>query len=133
MAVNAGEVHLAVGLNCLWDSSLCVNDLSLKDINVAIDSKKMPPSAPVEEEDSGPLNLSTPYPITLSRVALNSINIKIDDTTVSVLDFTSGLNWQENADPETYVIAGAVNRPAKSGGRGAGRGGGTEDPKPAAG
>lgn len=55
----------------------------------------MPPSAPVEEEDSGPLNLSTPYPITLSRVALNNINIKIDDTTVSVLDFTSGLNWQE--------------------------------------
>lgn len=95
VAVNAGEVHLAVGLNCLWDSSLCVNDLSLKDINVAIDSKKMPPSVPVEEEDSGPLNLSTPYPITLSRVALNNINIKIDDTTVSVLDFTSGLNWQE--------------------------------------
>ncbi|WP_196210205.1 autotransporter assembly complex protein TamB [Citrobacter sp. Res13-Sevr-PEB04-36] len=95
VAVNAGEVHLAVGLNCLWDSSLCVNDLSLKDINVAIDSKKMPPSAPVEEEDSGPLNLSTPYPITLSRVSLNNINIKIDDTTVSVLDFTSGLNWQE--------------------------------------
>ncbi|MEG1421632.1 autotransporter assembly complex protein TamB [Citrobacter sp.] len=95
VAVNAGEVHLAVGLNCLWDSSLCVNDLSLKDINVAIDSKKMPPSAPVEEEESGPLNLSTPYPITLSRVALNNINIKIDDTTVSVLDFTSGLNWQE--------------------------------------
>lgn len=95
VAVNAGEVHLAVGLECLWDSSLCVNDLSLKNINVAIDSKKMPPSAPVEEEDSGPLNLSTPYPITLSRVALNNINIKIDDTTVSVLDFTSGLNWQE--------------------------------------
>ncbi|NDO83003.1 translocation and assembly module TamB [Citrobacter sp. NCU1] len=96
VAVNAGEVHLAVKLDCLWNSSLCVNDLSLKDIRVAIDSKKMPPSEAVaEEEDSGPLNLSTPYPITLSRVALNNINLKIDDTTVSVLDFTSGLNWQE--------------------------------------
>lgn len=96
VAVNAGEVHLAVGLNCLWNSSLCVNDLSLKDINVAIDSKKMPPSEQVEEEeDSGPLNLSTPYPITLSRVALNNVNIKIDDTIVSVMDFTSGLHWQE--------------------------------------
>jgi translocation and assembly module TamB len=31
---------------------------------VAIDTSKMPPAAPVEEEDSGPLNLSTPYPIT---------------------------------------------------------------------
>ena len=52
MAVNAGEFHLAVKLGCLRDSKLCVNDLSLKDVNVAIDSKKMPKSAPVEEEDS---------------------------------------------------------------------------------
>lgn len=95
VAVNAGEVHLAVKLGCLRDSSLCVNDLSLKDINVAIDSKKMPPAAPVKEEESGPLNLSTPYPITLNRVALNNVNIKIDDTTVSVMDFSTGLNWQE--------------------------------------
>ncbi|TCC13919.1 autotransporter assembly complex protein TamB [Kosakonia quasisacchari] len=95
VAVNAGEVHLAVKLGCLRDSSLCVNDLSLKDINVVIDSKKMPPAAPVKEEESGPLNLSTPYSITLSRVALNNVNIKIDDTTVSVMDFTTGLNWQE--------------------------------------
>ena len=95
VAVNAGEVHLAVKLGCLRDSSLCVNDLSLKDINVVIDSKKMPPAAPVKEEESGPLNLSTPYPITLSRVALNNVNIKIDDTTVSVMDFSTGLNWQE--------------------------------------
>jgi translocation and assembly module TamB len=55
----------------------------------------MPKSAPVEEEDSGPLNLSTPYPIALYRVALDNVNIKIDDTTVSVMDFTSGLRWQE--------------------------------------
>ncbi|AIA25178.1 autotransporter assembly complex protein TamB [Kosakonia sacchari] len=95
VAVNAGEVHLAVKLGCLRDSSLCVNDLSLKDINVVIDSKKMLPAAPVKEEESGPLNLSTPYPITLSRVALNNVNIKIDDTTVSVMDFSTGLNWQE--------------------------------------
>ncbi|WP_312691082.1 autotransporter assembly complex protein TamB [Kosakonia sp.] len=95
VAVNAGEFHLAVNVGCLRSSSLCVNDLSLKDINIAIDSKKMPPAAPVQEEDSGPLNLSTPYPITLSRVALNNVNVTIDDTTVSVMDFSTGLNWQD--------------------------------------
>ena len=76
VAVDAGEFHLAVNLSCLWHSNLCVNDIALRDINVAIDSSKMPPAAPVEEEDTGPLNLSTPYPITLSRMALNNINIK---------------------------------------------------------
>ena len=95
VAVDAGEFHLAVDLNCLWHSSVCVNDIALSNINVAIDSSKMPPAAPVKEEDSGPLNLSTPYPITLKRFALNNVNIKIDDTTVSVMDFTSGLQWQE--------------------------------------
>ncbi|MTH47041.1 autotransporter assembly complex protein TamB [Intestinirhabdus alba] len=95
VAVSAGDVHLAVGLNCLWHSSLCVNDLALKDINVVIDSKKMPPAAQEEEEESGPLDLSTPWPVTLSRVALNNVNIRIDDTTVSIMDFTSGLSWQE--------------------------------------
>ncbi|WP_213714677.1 autotransporter assembly complex protein TamB [Cedecea lapagei] len=95
VAVRAGEVHLAVKLNCLWHSSLCVNNFSLKDVDVAVDTKKMPPPAPVQEEDSGPLNLSTPYPITLSRVALNNVNVKIDDTTVSVMDFTSGLTWEQ--------------------------------------
>ncbi|EMB4324257.1 autotransporter assembly complex protein TamB [Pluralibacter gergoviae] len=95
VAVQAGRFHLAVDPGCLWHSSLCVNDIALSDVNVAIDSKKMPPSAPVEEEESGPLNLSTPYPITLSRVALSNINIKIDDTAVSLMDFTSGLSWKE--------------------------------------
>lgn len=49
MAVKAGNLHLAVGLECLWNSSVCINDLALKDIQVNIDSKKMPPSEQVEE------------------------------------------------------------------------------------
>lgn len=57
VAVTAGQFHLGVKLRCLWDSSLCVNDISLRDIYVAIDTSKMPPAAPVEEEESGPLNL----------------------------------------------------------------------------
>ncbi len=81
-------------MKCLWNSSVCINDLALKDIQVNIDSKKMPPSEQVEEEMAVRW-ISPPYPITLTRVALDNVNIKIDDTTVSVMDFTSGLNWQE--------------------------------------
>ncbi|POP44151.1 autotransporter assembly complex protein TamB [Superficieibacter electus] len=95
VAVNAGQVHLSVSLACLKQSSLCVNDIALSDINVTVDTKKMPPAAQKEDEDSGPLDLSTPYPITLSRIALNNVNIKIDDTTVSVMHFSSGLEWQD--------------------------------------
>lgn len=93
--VNAGTVHLSVELSCLWHSSLCVNDFSLADANIAIDTSKMPPAAPVPEEDTGALNLSTPYPLTLSHVGLKNISLSIDGTSVALSEFSSGLQWQD--------------------------------------
>lgn len=96
VSVNAGEFRLALNPGCLVHSAVCVNDISLRDVNVVVDSSKMAPASeapPEEEEDSG--DLSTPYPITLRQVALHNINVKVDDTAISLLDFTSGLQWQD--------------------------------------
>ncbi|MFP1461583.1 hypothetical protein ACLB1E_01630 [Escherichia coli] len=121
VAVKAGNLHLAVRLECLWNSSVCINDLALKDIQVNIDSKKMPPSEQVEEEeDSGPLDLLHAVSITLTRVALDNVNIKIDDTTVSVMDFHLRPELAgENPDPETDVAERPADCSAESGGSGA--------------
>ncbi|MXP50412.1 translocation/assembly module TamB [Pantoea sp. Eser] len=98
VSVDAGKIHLAVDLNCLLHSSVCVNDVSLSDISVVVDSKKMTPaSEPPPEEESGNANLSTPYPITLRHLGLHNINVKVDDTAISLLDFTTGLQWQDRA------------------------------------
>ncbi|MFS2224342.1 autotransporter assembly complex protein TamB [Pantoea sp. B65] len=98
LTLNAGEFHLAVQLGCLKQSAFCVNDLSLKDVNLVVDSKKMPPAAaPQPEEQSGNGDLSTPYPVRLRHLALQNINVKIDDTTISLLDFSTGINWQGRA------------------------------------
>ncbi|MDU7871097.1 MAG: translocation and assembly module TamB, partial [Pantoea sp.] len=98
VSVDAGQIHLAVDLNCLLHSSVCVNDVSLSDISVVVDSKKMTPaSEPPPEEESGNANLSTPYPITLRHLGLHNINVKVDDTAISLLDFTTGLQWQDRA------------------------------------
>lgn len=43
VTVNAGELHLSLKPGCLKQSAFCVNDLALKDVNVVVDSKKMPP------------------------------------------------------------------------------------------
>lgn len=92
--VEAARLHLAVKLSCLWQRSLCVNDLALSNVNVTIDSKKMPPAVQETEAESSPLDLSMPYPLRFTRVALNNINLKIDDTRVSLQDFSTGLTWQ---------------------------------------
>lgn len=97
VSVNAGTIHLAVDLNCLLHSSVCVNDLTLKDISVVVDSKKMTPSTAPPEEESGTSNLSTPYPISLRHVGLHNISVKVDESAISLADFTTGLQWQDRA------------------------------------
>ena len=94
VSVSAGEFHLAVDLGCLKNSAFCVNDLALKDVSVVVDSKQMAPAAEPAPQQESSGDLSTPYPISLRHLALNNINIKIDDTTVSLLEFSSGVNWQ---------------------------------------
>lgn len=92
--VSAGQIHLSVRTRCLWRSQFCVNALGLKDINVMIDSSQMPPAVPVKEVDSGPVNLSSPYAIRLSNIAVENVNVRIDDTLVSLQTFHSGLRWK---------------------------------------
>ena len=108
VAVTAGQFHLSVRLRCLWDSSLCVNDIALRDIYVAVDTKKMPPSAPVEEEDSGPLNLSTPYPITLSRVAAPTSTLKSMIPRSPYAIFHRPELAGEKSDPDADLAAGLL-------------------------
>jgi len=97
VSVNAGTIHLAVDLNCLLHSSVCINDLTLKDISVVVDSKKMTLSTAPPAEESGTSNLSTPYPISLRHVGLHNISVKVDESAISLADFTTGLQWQDRA------------------------------------
>ena len=94
VAVSAGEFHLALQLGCLKQSAFCINDLALKDVDVVVDSSKLSPAAEQPEQQQSSGHFSTPYPLTLKRIALHNINVKIDDTAVSLADFTSGVAWQ---------------------------------------
>lgn len=95
VSVSGGTLHLAVNTSCLWHSAVCVDDLSLRDVNVVVDSSKMAPSAPVDTQpSSSPTEISTPYPITLKHLGLDNINVKVDGTGISLGQFSTGLAWQ---------------------------------------
>ncbi|WP_241607303.1 autotransporter assembly complex protein TamB [Rosenbergiella australiborealis] len=96
VAVRSGQFHLAVNTSCLWHSSVCVDDLALSDVSVVVDTSKMTPSAPVKQTESTPLtNISTPYPLTLQRLALQNINVKVDGTRIALGEFSTGITWQK--------------------------------------
>ncbi|QQU54983.1 autotransporter assembly complex protein TamB [Serratia liquefaciens] len=97
VTVNAGQFHLSLDLACFKNSSLCVNALTAQDVDVAVKTKEMTPSAPVEETSEPTTNLSTPYPITLRMLTLNNVKVSVDDTAISLGEFRTGAQWQERA------------------------------------
>ncbi len=94
VSVSGGELHLSLDAGCLIHSSVCVNDITLKDVSVVVDSSKMAPSSPSKSEDESSGEISTPYPILLRHVALENVNVKVDDTAISLGSFSTGLDWQ---------------------------------------
>lgn len=97
VTVNAGQFHLSLDLACFKNSSLCVNALTVQDVDVVVKTKEMTPSAPVEETSEPTTNLSTPYPITLRMLTLNNVKVSVDDTAISLGEFRTGAQWQERA------------------------------------
>lgn len=97
VAVNAGQFHLSLDLSCFKRSSLCVNALTAQDVDVVVKTAEMAPSAPVEESNEPIGDLSTPYPITLRKLALNNVKVTVDDTAISLGEFSTGAQWQERA------------------------------------
>lgn len=93
--VNAGEFHLSADLSCFRHSELCLNAVRARDINVVVNSKEMAPASTPEPQGSEPLtNLSTPYPITLRLLTLSNVNVTLDDRTVSLAEFRTGVQWK---------------------------------------
>ncbi|CAJ0990862.1 translocation/assembly module TamB domain-containing protein [Pantoea sp. Nvir] len=96
VSVDVNTFYLAVNLNCLIHSSFCISDSMLKDVKVVVNSKKITTAQEISlpEQESSQGTFHTSYPIILSHLALHNINVKIDETTISLLDLTTGLQWQ---------------------------------------
>lgn len=97
VTVNAGQFHLSLDLSCFKRSSLCVNALTADDVDVVVKTSEMTPSEPAAESSEPTTDLSTPYPIILRKLALNNVKVNVDDTAISLGEFSTGAEWRERA------------------------------------
>lgn len=97
VTVGAGEFHLALDFSCLRQRQLCINDLALRDVMVGVNTAELGPPAPAAQEasDGGPL--STPYSLLLRRLALNNVQVKVDNTRIALDEFTTGFQFEGNS------------------------------------
>lgn len=96
MTVSMGEFHLTLDFSCLRKRQLCVNDLYLRDVQVSVNIAKLRSLLLAAPAESGRGSLSISYPLTLRRLALNNIQVKVDNTIINLKDFSTGIYFQEN-------------------------------------
>ncbi|MEC5320793.1 translocation/assembly module TamB domain-containing protein [Brenneria populi subsp. brevivirga] len=95
VTVTADEFHLSLAPRCLLRSQLCVNDLSARNIDVAVDTKSLPASEEAPAPSEPLTELSAPFPIVLRQLALINLRVTVDDTAISLGEFRTGMEWRE--------------------------------------
>lgn len=93
--VASDRLHLSLKPSCLWNSQLCINDISLNNVKVSIDSSKLAPSSPEADKAAEPLTeITSPVPVFLQHIGVEDLDLSVDGTQVALGSFASGLSWQ---------------------------------------
>lgn len=93
--VAVDDALLQLQFGCLRRSEVCIRQVTVDKVRVAVDTALLPASEPTPSE---PLTrLSTPYPLLLRLLQLNDVEVTVDGTRISLGHFTSGAQWRGEA------------------------------------
>lgn len=88
--VSAGLTQLHFDFSCLWKYDACLENLRLKEAKVVIDTIQLLPSQP--QKDHKPFTeFNLPLGITAKNIALDNLNVKVDDLDIQLDHFQSGI------------------------------------------
>lgn len=96
VSVAVGQFSLAADPACLRHSQLCLDSITLQDVEVVVDTAALvpaPATAAAAETNSA---LHTPYPLILRQLQLENVSIKVDHTLVSLVGFHTGMDFRGN-------------------------------------
>ncbi|MDD0823038.1 translocation/assembly module TamB [Mannheimia sp. AT1] len=89
--VQVGKAELHIGFNCLLDYEVCLNNVSLKDTSVVVDTTQFSPSE--EKKESEPFTeLRLPLGISAKNIELENIDVKVDDMDIHLNHFQTALS-----------------------------------------
>ncbi|QIM63122.1 tubulin-binding protein [Pasteurellaceae bacterium Orientalotternb1] len=87
--VQVGQADLHLGFGCLLERKACVENVAVKNAHIQIDTSKLPPSNPKQERKTGEFSL--PLPIELKQLALDNVQVNVDEMAILLDHFHSGL------------------------------------------
>lgn len=90
--VKVNEIHLALHFFCQTSLKFCIDDFTLNDLDMVIETQKLPSTEKVSDQPFTDLRI--PYPLFLKNLRLTNLNVTIDDTHISLAHFRTQADWQ---------------------------------------
>ncbi|MGV6988196.1 autotransporter assembly complex protein TamB [Testudinibacter sp. P80/BLE/0925] len=92
IGVAVGEARAQLQFSCLWQRKLCLDDVSLKQVAVGVDTALLPPSEPREPSSDGIRRLTLPLAVEIRNVSLQEVNTKVDHMRFALQQFQTALS-----------------------------------------
>ncbi len=86
------QARLQMDLGCLFSRKICVEDLSVKEPVILIDTAQLPPSEEKQTESSPMEKINLPISVQVKNIALDKLNLKLDQTDITLERFQSAVS-----------------------------------------
>lgn len=90
--VTIAQARLQMDLSCLWQRKICLQDLTIHQPNIAIDTALLPPSEPSQKSTSPMQRINLPISVAADHLALENLSLKIDEQQINLATFESAVS-----------------------------------------
>ncbi|AMQ93916.1 tubulin-binding protein [Aggregatibacter actinomycetemcomitans] len=94
IGVQVNQARLQMQLSCLWKLKVCVDDISLQQPGIQIDTALLPPSGQKPKESAPMKRISLPISVQVNQLAVKDLSLLIDKNQMHLATFhtAAGLN-----------------------------------------
>ncbi|MDG2961193.1 translocation/assembly module TamB [Bisgaard Taxon 10/6] len=91
--VRVSYAHLRLDFGCLWRREICVEDIQIRQPQVAVNTALIPPSQEEPEAESAPPErLNLPISVTVKNIGIDETSVAIDNNRLSLAHFKSAVS-----------------------------------------
>ena len=96
------EAHLQLQLSCLWHLDVCIDDITLTQPSILIDTTLLPPSDPKKNSNGNMKHVFLPISLQINRLAVNDFSLSLDKNKITLGTFHTAASLN-NADGLTLA------------------------------
>lgn len=92
VTTNIEQVHLRMGLNCLLRLHICIQDITVKQPHIQVDTALLPPSKAKKERNQPMQRITLPMSVEVENILIEQAKVQIDENNIDLARFQSAVS-----------------------------------------